>query len=306
MIEIRPITSREQWLEWRREALTASDIGAVARVDPYRSALQVYAEKVEFIPLPENTLMKRGRMFEAAAVEYLREEHPDWEVTRPNAFYIDTEAKIGCTPDALVTTNDGRGLNCQIKTISQPTFDRWEGVPPVGYVLQTACENALLEADGGLLAVLSVSTFDAELHLFEVPRHEAAEQRIRNLAIDFWANVAARRYPAPDYERDAAIIAHLYPPRPEVAAPLDLSTDNRIYRVLEDRDRLNSEIKEAEASVKALNAELVDKLRGAEAALADGWKITHKITRRGEYVVPAKEFPVLRVTRTAAEEEKAA
>lgn len=305
MIEIRPITSREQWLEWRREALTASDIGAVARVDPYRSALQVYAEKVEFIPLPESPLMKRGRLFEAAAVEYLREEHPDWTVERPNAFYVDMEARIGCTPDALITTAEGRSINCQIKTISQPVFDRWEGVPPVGYILQTACENALLEADGGLLAVLSVSAFDAQLHEFEVPRHPAAEERIKALATDFWANVAARRYPAPDYERDAEIISHLFPPRPEVAAPLDLSTDNRIYAVLEDRDRLKGSIKEAEAAVKALDAELIDKLQGAQLALADGWRITHKMTHRNEYAVPAKDFPTLRITRTATEEAAA-
>jgi len=305
MIEIRPITGRAEWLEWRTQALTASDIGAVAGVDPYRSALQIYAEKTEYIPVPENALMKRGRMFEAAAVEYVREEHPGWEVTRPNAFYVDTEAKLGCTPDALIKDEQARLINCQIKCISMPVFERWDGSPPSAYILQTAAENMLLDASEGMLAVLAISAFTAELHEFKVPRHAAAEARILDLVQDFWANIAAGRYPAPDYERDAEIIAHLHPPREEVPVPLDLSTDNRIYRVLEDRERAKSDIKDAEAIVRALDAELVDKLRGAQMALADGWKITHKMTHRGEYTVAAKDFPTLRITRTAAEEAAA-
>lgn len=302
MIEVRPITSRAQWLEWRREALTASDIGAVAGVDPYRSALQIYAEKVEYIPVPENDLMRRGRMFEAAAVEYLREDHPDWEVTRPNAFYVDTVAKLGCTPDALIRDEQQRLINCQIKCISLPVFERWDGSPPAAYLLQTACENMLLDAAEGMLAVLAVSAYDAQLHEFKVPRHPGAEARILDLVRDFWTNVAAGQYPAPNYERDAEIIAHLHPPKEPAPDPLDLSTDNRIYTLLEDRERAKGDIKVAEATIKALDAELVDKLRGAQIAMADGWRITRKMTHRDEYVVPAKDFPTLRVSRTTEEE----
>ena len=197
----------------------------------------------------------------------------------------------------MITTAEGRRINCQIKTISLPIFERWEGSPPAGYILQTACENMLLDTDEGMLAVLAVSAYDAQLHEFTVPRHPAAEARIRDLADDFWANVAAGQYPAPDYERDAEIIAALHPPKPEVETPLDLSRDNRIYEVLEARERCNGDIRTLEERVKALNAELVDKLRGATLALADGWKISHKLTHRGEYVVAAKDYPTLRVTR---------
>lgn len=305
MIEIKPITDRDTWLEWRREALTASDIGAIAGVDPYRSALQVYAEKVNYVPLADTPLMRRGRLMEAAAVEYIRDEHPDWIVTRPNAFYVDRGLKLGCTPDAIVRTGDGRILNCQIKTVSRPVFDRWDGKAPAGYQLQVACENAILEPDGGMLAVLVVSAFDAELHLFEVPRHPVAEQKIIAMAADFWANIAAGLYPAPDYERDAEIIAHLRPPRADVPVPLDLSQDNRIYALLEDRDRLKADISNAEAVVKAFDAEIRDKLNGATSAIAEGWKISNTMIERPEHVTKASKYQRLLVTRLAEKEEAA-
>ena len=49
--------------------------------------------------------------------------------------------------------------------------------------------------------------------------------------------------------------------------------------------------------IDAVEAELVEKLNGAELALAPGWKITRKIQHRPERLVKAGDFPVLRITR---------
>lgn len=305
MIEHLVISNRAEWLEWRRKVLTASDIGAVHGVDPYRTALSVYAEKTEFITQPENPMMRRGRMFEAAAVEYLREEHPTWTIWRPNAFYFDLEQRLGCTPDALATDDDAKLVNIQIKCIAQPVFERWEGVAPLCYQLQTCCENLLLDPDRSILAVLVVSAFDAQLVEFPIGRHQGVEDRIREIATSFWANIAASRYPAPNYERDAEIIAHLYPPKPEVAAPLDLTQDNRIYTLLEDRDRAKQDIKALEGQVSTFDAEIKFKLAGAATAIADGWKISNTTIERPEHLVKASKYQRLNVSRTATEEAAA-
>jgi predicted phage-related endonuclease len=305
MIEIRQIKSgpegREEWLDWRRGALTASDIGAVEGVDPYKTPLRVYAEKTTGGEDVDNAQMRRGRLFEIAAVDYLREAHPTWRIERPAAFYVDVDVGLGCTPDAFAWDEDGRLINCQIKVISAPVFERWDGKPPKSYMYQTACENLLTQADAGILAVLVISTFDAELVEFDVPRHQGAERRFYDIAREFWTNIRNGVVPAPNYEKDSELITALYPPSPEVPAPLDLAADNRIGQVLEERDNLKGLIKEAEGQVKALDAEIVDKLQGAERANAAGWKISYTITHRKEFTVPAKDFPSLRVTRVAEE-----
>ncbi len=304
MIEIRQIPpgpeGRETWLSWRKGVLTASDIGAVAGVDTYRTPLAVYAEKTAGITAEETPQMVRGRHAEGMALCYLQDAHPGWRIERPNAFYLDVDIGIGCTPDAFAR-DGGRLVNVQIKTVAAPVFAGWDGRPPQSYVLQTATENMLTKADEGLLAVLVLSAYSAELIEFPVPRHEAAEKRLYGIARDFWANVRNGLVPAPDYRQDADIVSMLYPPDPAVPQPLDLFGDNRIVEVLTRREGLKDMVKAYEADIKALDAEIVDKLKGAERAVTEGWKITHSITRRGQYIVPAKEFPVLRVARTKEE-----
>lgn len=297
MIEIRPITSRREWLSWRREVLTASDIGAVAGVDQYKTPLRVYAEKLTNIDAEESPIMRRGRMFEAAAIEYLREDHEDWQLSRPAAFYIDVDHKLGATPDLLAECEKRGRINIQIKTVSAPVFESWDGKPPTGYVLQTVCENLLTNADEGILAVLAVSAYAAELHEFPVPRHKGAEKRICDIARQFWANVKKGVVPRPDYRMDGDVLAKLYQPDIEVETPLDLTGDNRILEVLEQREALKASIKEHEADVKAFDAEIIHKLGGATLATVNGWKITNKLTHRKEYTVAAAEFPRLLVSR---------
>ena len=45
MIEVLKITDRDEWLRWRANDLTASDIGAAAGLDHHKSPLALYAEK---------------------------------------------------------------------------------------------------------------------------------------------------------------------------------------------------------------------------------------------------------------------
>jgi putative phage-type endonuclease len=298
-VERRPISSRIEWLQWRQSLLCASEIGAVVGVDPFRTGLGVYSEKAGLLPAqPDAPILRRGRWLEHAAIAALREEQADWRIVQPNVFLIDGENRLGATPDALTEDESGELVNIQIKSTSPAAFERWDGHPPVAYQLQVAAENMLLDAARGLLVVFVVEPYSARLEYFDVPRHAPAEARIRALATEFWSNIAAGRRPAPDYTADGETIRTLYPPRADVPAPLDLTTDNRIGTLLEERERLKETIKTATEDCEALDAELIDKLAGAERAIADGWRVSYRMQHRNEYTVAAKDFPALRVTKT--------
>jgi putative phage-type endonuclease len=304
IIERRPITSRAEWLDWRRQFLCASEIASAAGLDEYRTPLQVYAEKTGIkLAGAENAAMRRGRLFEGAAIEYLAEEHPDWRIIRPKLFLADREHRLGATPDALLEVPDDPAalINCQIKTVNRHAFERWNGQPPIGYQLQVATENMLLDAARGILAVLVMSAYDAELVLFDVPRHAEAEARIRGLALRFWENIAAGRRPAPDYERDAATIAALFP-KGEPGSVLDLGGDNRLAEILPEREFLKDRIDGDKKQVDALDAEIKDKLGDAEAAELPGWRISLKQEQHREYTVPASSRRVLRVKQLKEKE----
>lgn len=300
MIEHRPITSRAEWLDWRQSYLTASDVPAVAGVDPYKGALRVFAEKTGTVPdLIETSVMRRGRHFESAALDYLGEENPNWRIWRPNLFITDDECRLACTPDAFAEDADdpGKLINCQIKTVNRPTFESWDGTPPLGYRLQVHCENYLAGADRGLLVVLVVSTYDAFLATFDVPRRRDVEATIRDIARLFWFDIAAGRRPPPDFARDGDIIRALLEPVP-TDPPLDLTTDNRIRELLDTRTQLMAAIKKATADKKAIDTEIITKLNGADTAVADGWRITWREQTTAAYSVPEKTGRKLDIRQT--------
>lgn len=304
-IERYTISDRASWLALRQRDLTASDIGAVIGADPYRTPLRIFSEKSGLILAEAETpIMRRGRWFELAALAALREQKPTWRIEQPNIYLRDAECRLGATPDAIAEDEEAPGelINCQIKTIAKPAFEReWADAAPMGYVLQTLAEGYLLGAARSILAALVVDTYSAELHIHDVPRHEAAEARIRDIARDFWQAIAEGRRPAADYKRDAETIGELFA-KPEPGPPLDLSTDNRMPSLLQEREELREEIERDRERLEVVEAEIKDKLGAAEAATLPGWKVTWKQQTRKEYIVPAKTFRVLRVSQTKEED----
>lgn len=296
MIEKHPIIDRSSWLDMRRQDLTASDLGAVSGVDPYRSALSVFSDKLGITSVTETALMQRGRWLEAAAHEALVECYPHWRIVNPNCYLRDPDVRLGCTPDRIAEDEDVPGLiNLQVKCISRPTFEKWDGQVPLSYMLQTLCEGMMLDARTSYVAVFVISTYACDLQLFEVPRHPGAEIKIRQTAVDFWHDMDAGLMPKPDYTRDAEVIAALYNvPKPNTT--IDLSGSNRLPEVLQRRALLKELVKVSTEEISALETEIKSHLGENEIGTLPGWKVTWKLQNRRAYTVPESSGRVLRVT----------
>lgn len=306
MIERHPITSRDQWLAWRTQDLTASDIAAAAGLDPYKTALKLYAEKTGLLmPDGDNKMMRRGRWLEPAVVEALHDEHPDWRIIRPRVYLRDTERRLGATPDALAVIDDSGLVNVQCKVVSRPAYERdWSDGPPLGYQLQTLTEGLLLDAARSIIAALVIDTYSAELYLHAVPRHAKAEERVQALAAQFWLNVATGHRPKADFARDAETVAALFPT--SVAEPaLDLSGDNALPGLLEERVGLKGSADKFMQRLLEIDVEIKDKMGSAEIATLPGWRISWKTHAREQYTVAASTYRALRITEVDEEEQAA-
>ena len=301
-----PITDRSTWLAWRAHDLTASDIGAAVGLDPYKTPLKLYAEKTGLLmPDPDNPSMRRGRWLEAAVLEAIREENPDWEV-RPAKVYLRDEAlRLGASPDAIAATDEPGLTNIQCKVVARPTYEtKWADGPPMNYQLQTLTEGMMLDAARSFVAALVIDTYTAELYLHPVKRHAAAEARVREIVSEFWANVASGRRPAADYQQDAETVRAMFP-QSEPEKVLDLSGDSRLPQLLLERGIALAAIKAHQQDVEAIDTEIRDKLGDAEQATLPGWKITWKTQQRKAYTVAETTARPLRVT-AIDEQEKAA
>jgi predicted phage-related endonuclease len=301
MIEFHKIESRDQWLAMRAMDLTASDVGAAVGVDPYKSRLGLYAEKTAMLmPQADNNAMRRGRWLEAAVLSAIREENPDWDV-QPLGYYVrDPDLRLGATPDATAATDEIGLTNIQCKVVNRPSYNRdWVDGPPMNYLLQTLTEGMLLGAHRSIVAALVIDTYTADLFLHPVPRHEAAEARVRAIAAQFWEDVAAGRMPPADEARDAETVAALYP-QSEAETVLDLSTDNMIRDLLRERSTAKAVIKVEEQRVGEIDTLIKEKLGTNERAELPGWKISWKTQNLKERIVAATTSRPLRVTEIEA------
>ena len=102
-IETRTIKSREEWLKWRKEDVTASAAAALLGLHPYTTLLQLYMDKTGIVPLEgDSPAMRRGRLLEPLALELIREARPDWEVWKAEDYVRDPQHRLGATPDVIV------------------------------------------------------------------------------------------------------------------------------------------------------------------------------------------------------------
>lgn len=304
-VEAKYIDSREEWLRWRMADVTGSDLGALAGCDKNKSARALYEEKVSgLIDDADNDAMRRGRIMEPAIVAALQEKHPDWEIGDPKEYLRAPEYRIGATPDRTARLPDGNGLLIECKSVTEDIYERdWADGAPMKHQLQTLSNTMLTGCEAGLIAVLVFKYASVDLREFEVPRHAQAEQRILDMVAAFWDRVEAQTPPDFDFGTDADLIRAVYgkPSLPSV----DLSGDNRIGELCEQKLEWAERRKNAEAALKEIDAEICARLGDAEIGEHPDYSISWKLQRRKEFTVPANEFRVLRVTQKKKEAKAA-
>jgi predicted phage-related endonuclease len=303
MIERIEITSRDQWLNLRKPDVTASVVAALFGAHPYTSALKLYLtySGIEF-DQADDRVLRRGRLMEPAVALAVSEERADWKIEKCDSYYRDPELHLGATPDFFIH-GDPRGLGVlQTKTAAPHIFERdWEGgaTVPFWIQLQVLTEAMLTEAAFGAVAVLRVDAFDLALALIEVPRHPAAEQRIKAAVAQFWADVAAGREPDPDYGKDAELLK-VIAPHEVVGTTVDLSGDNELPALLDQRAEIMTAMKGFEARKDEIETAIKFRMRDAESVVGlPDWNITWKTTHRAEYVMKAKDIRTLRIHHRA-------
>lgn len=306
-----PIASRDQWLAMRARNVGASEIGALFGVCPFKTHLQLYAEKAGLAPAegPSSAIMERGLILEPAVAEAVRLKRPSWRLQKADYYLASDDWRLGATPDYIVydPARSTTGV-LQTKAVAMPEFaEKWQDGPPLGYVLQTA-QEAMLDAHcrgepqaWGAIGVLAVSAYKYEAHVYEFERNSGAEARIIRAATSFWEAVGRGEPPAADFARDSETIRALYPA--DCGEAVDLSSDNRFAFLLDERARLLEELATArptEKALEAVNTEIKAKMGAASIAICGDWEMSHKLQHRK--AMEATSFRVLRGKRMRAKE----
>jgi len=171
----------EEWHNLRNEdaAIGGSDIGAIAGLSPWESAITKWAKKTGQISdnLEPNMSMRLGNKLETPILEIFAEEHPDYEIFTTGTWAHKEFSWQRANPDALYRKPDGTWGIIEVKF----SRDYWSEVPQhyraqvLWYMNVFAIQEAVLVA----LAGSSYQEFRVEWDSFEASSLIAAAYRFR-------------------------------------------------------------------------------------------------------------------------------
>jgi hypothetical protein len=307
-VEVLKPRTRAEWLAIRGTTIGASEIAALFGVHPFLTAFELWHLKAGLLggDTAETGPLRRGRMLEQVAVQFLQEERPDWTVTANpmpgGQFFRDLSLGLSATPDAFIRDPERRGQRgiCQIKSVESSAFrTKWKAEDgeietPVYVALQAIQEAFLTGADFAVTTPLVVG-HGIEMPILEVPMHAGIVEQIKARAAAFWASIRAGRPPEPDYAADGGTIAALY--ADDNGMEVDLTDDARLPQLAAERDELKAALKATTDRVAVIDAEFKHRIGPHEAArLGDGRRATWRTERRRQRFSPAAEVRTLRIS----------
>ena len=113
---------KTEWLRYRKQGIGGSDAGAVCGLNPYRTAMQVYQDKItEETEEIDNEAMRQGREFEDYVAKRFMEATGK-KVRRANAMFYDEKHPFMLADVDRMVVGENAGLEC--KTASPYMADK--------------------------------------------------------------------------------------------------------------------------------------------------------------------------------------
>lgn len=330
------------WLGARLEGLTGTDAAAILGLTPWKTPLEVWAEKTRRV-VPEDIghleRIRWGNLLEPVIIGEALERTgrealapDDWDAVLPHGrvrVYQHGDGRkamihstrwpwLRVTPDFLVGAwkpipwleeqhaLNGAGIG-ETKAVGSHVRAEWRDGAPVHYRVQVMA-NALA-------AGLSWGTFGTliggqDLRVFDLELDEGRGLRLVAALERFWVEhvQADRPPPATDSERDAAVLQKLHPNRsagPALAlegAAWDVQV-REMARLEERRAGLRAELRDLDKRHATLKNGLVQAAGDhAEAVTPSGARVSISTRVSREHTVRAKTSTVVTVTNPEPEE----
>ena len=303
--------NKEERLEFllkRQKGVGASDVGAIMGMNPYKSALQIWYDKVTppVVEEEENIPAELGEELESYLVRkfikwydrnintdnddfdvYMHPEtieHPELDILKVNLdaelIHIDTKKK------AVV----------ECKTAGEWVRGKWEDDEmPDHYYLQV---QAQLAASGYEIAYVPYLIGNRKFDVKIVERNEEVIKLILNAVKDFWNGyVLPRVPPAPDGSASAGMVLNELYPKEAMERVIELAPFGPEVDMLEKYDKLSLQLKEINREIDLIKQTLKAEMKDAEVALIGEYRVTWKEQLRKAYSVPESKSRVLRILK---------
>lgn len=272
--------NHEEWLDQRKKGIGGSDAAAVAGLNRWKSAVEVWLDKTgQGEPKEQNEKMYWGVVLEDVIAQEF-EKRSGKKVKRYNSILQHPEHEFMLANVDRLIIGERAGLEC--KTSSKFFSDQWtETVYPQEYYLQCQHYMAVTGLSKWYLAVLLNGS---EYREYEIDRDEEVIESLIKIESDFWKLVQDGIPPEPDGSKASTeIIKKMYPEAKnteEILLPNEAEELIKQYNQASELEDIASKQKD-EASNK-LKAMLKDSETGRCSGAVVRWKniISHRLDNK--------------------------
>lgn len=275
LININKDQNYDEWLAFRQNGLGASDIGTLMGLNPYKSKIELFYQKVGVIPIKqdENIPMFYGNRLEdfvANMWEYYDGEDPESVIQNFNngnklqhcksitGYILNSDyPHLFLSPDRIIVNKEndklvygGRLIEknfkgvLEVKTINGFASKQWDGGIPPSYVTQLQTYLFGLNLNYGEIVLFEDGRKLSSVHM---ELNTTLKDQIIETMEDFWDRVEAAKA---DPEN-----IHLYEPEPDGTEAFE--------KFLNDK-YANSEIKTLQGTPELLQIAVTHKVLAAE------------------------------------------
>lgn len=288
--------ARPEWLEYRRKGLGGSDAAAVLNISPFRTARDLYYDKLGIITADDQenwVALEVGNLLEPLVARIFAEKTKLKIYQRKCMFQHPHYPWMLADLDYLVELPDGTTAILEIKTTNYNAKDKWwyngEEIVPVYYETQGRHYMAVMNLDRVYYCCLYGNNED-EAIIRRIDRDMDYEMELIALEQDFWENHVIAKCPPPYLEDDGDLIleslhrtlgpASVDTP-PVVFNKMQSARVTRFLELQEEKSLHDADAKAVEAKMKRLKALIVADLGTNSSAVSeDGCTITWNPVRK--------------------------
>lgn len=197
-----------EWLRFRKRGIGASEVGTVMGLNTYKSALELFYEKLK--PMPEMTIENIHQFMGHYSEDYIADLWQYWEGSqesvianyragkvvrrcrKSNAYVNNSKYPwLFVSLDRIINKGElGKEGALEIKKISGYEAKKWIANIPTYYLFQLQDQILVCEFDYGELAVLQDGTY---FDVYQFERNEVITSAIIERTKDFWYRIEKAR-----------------------------------------------------------------------------------------------------------------
>lgn len=257
--------THEEWLRLRKTGIGGSDAGAITGANPYKSAFDVWADKLNLAPEQEdNEAMRQGRDLEAYVADRFE------ELTKKKVRIEKRIIKNKKYPFAYANIDrqlesENAILECKTTTEHGPAAG---GKLPETYRKQCVHYLAVTGADRAYIAVL---TFGKEFHYHVIERNKQEIEQLMREEELFWNEyvIKKKRPPMQGIEKTSGTLNSMFKQKEKSCR---LTCENEILRYINLKKRIAILEREALAMEQSIKYEMKDSIYGNFSGGLVVWK----------------------------------